>query len=156
MTIYSDILHWSDISLNHDLVTKLDLITDFDVITKFQVSMDHLQRLRLANGWRLLIQIPGPLPFGTCICSNVETIHSWPYLVSGLWVSFRLSLCPSILLMDTVLQGSRDLLVSYSFGTTSENTWNCHWRSSSVGRVSCLAILNVQNVANQILTIRNF
>ena len=32
MTIYSDILHWSDISWNRNLVNKLDLITDFDIL----------------------------------------------------------------------------------------------------------------------------
>ena len=35
-----------------------------------------LQRLRLANRGRLLLRTPGPVPFGTCICSNVETILS--------------------------------------------------------------------------------
>ena len=40
--IYSDTLHWSDISLNRDLVTELDLITVFDVITLFrEVSIGH-------------------------------------------------------------------------------------------------------------------
>ena len=31
--LYSDVLHWSDISQNRDLVTELDRITVFDVIT---------------------------------------------------------------------------------------------------------------------------
>ena len=31
----------------------------------------------LKNRGRLLIRIPGPVPFGTCICSYVETILSW-------------------------------------------------------------------------------
>ena len=35
MTIYSNTLHLSDISLNHDLFTELDLITNVDLITKF-------------------------------------------------------------------------------------------------------------------------
>ena len=35
-----------------------------------------LQRVRLANRGRLLLRIPGPVPCGTCICSNVETILS--------------------------------------------------------------------------------
>ena len=30
-----------------------------------------LQRVRLANSGRLLLRTPGPVPFGTCICSNV-------------------------------------------------------------------------------------
>ena len=33
-------------------------------------------RVRLANRERLLLRTPGPVPFGTCICSNVETILS--------------------------------------------------------------------------------
>ena len=33
--------------------------------------------LRLANRGRLLLRTPGPVPFGTCICSNVATILSW-------------------------------------------------------------------------------
>ena len=28
-----------------------------------------LQRVRLANRRRLLLRTPGPVPFGTCICS---------------------------------------------------------------------------------------
>ena len=36
MIIYSDTLHWSDISLNRNLVTELDLIIIFNVIILFQ------------------------------------------------------------------------------------------------------------------------
>ena len=35
-----------------------------------------LQQVRLATRGRLLLRTPGPVPFGTCICSNVETILS--------------------------------------------------------------------------------
>ena len=42
-----------------------------------------LQRVRLANGGRLLLHAPGPVPFGTCICSNVGTILSWTCHVYG-------------------------------------------------------------------------
>ena len=53
-----------------DLFTEVDLITNFDLITKFrQVSKEHMQ---LANRGRLLLQTPGPVPFGSCMCSNVE------------------------------------------------------------------------------------
>ena len=38
-----------------------------------------LQRVRLANGGRLLLRTPGPVSSGTSICSNVETI--FPELV---------------------------------------------------------------------------
>ena len=33
MIIYSDTLHWSDITPNRDIVTELDLIIVFDIIT---------------------------------------------------------------------------------------------------------------------------
>ena len=46
-----------------------------------------LQRVRLANKGRLLLRTPGPVPFGTCICSNVEIIFSWACHVFGLWIS---------------------------------------------------------------------
>ena len=73
-----DTLHWPDISLNRYFLTELDLITVFDVITLFrEVSIGHLQRVQLANRGRLLLRTPSPVPFGTCICSNVETILSW-------------------------------------------------------------------------------
>ena len=39
-----------------------------------EVSITHW---KLANRGRLLLWTPGPVSFGTCICSNVETIISW-------------------------------------------------------------------------------
>ena len=56
-----------------------------------------LQRVRLANRGCLLLRTPGPVPFGTCICSNVETILSWTCHVYGPF-EFRTSLGTSILL----------------------------------------------------------
>ena len=43
-----------------------------------------MQRVRHANRGRLLLRTPGPVPFGTYMCSNVETNLSWICLVSGL------------------------------------------------------------------------
>ena len=57
-----------------------------------------LQRVRLANRGRLLLQTPGPVPFGTCICSNVETILSWTCHVYRPF-EFRTSLGTSIFLI---------------------------------------------------------
>ena len=54
-----------------------------------------LQRMRLANRGRLLLRTPGPVPFGTCILSNVETILSWTCHVYGPF-EFRTSLGTSI------------------------------------------------------------
>ena len=102
MIIYTDTFHWSDISLNRDLVTELDLITVFDIITLFrEVSTGDLQRMRLANRGSFLLRSLGPVPYGTCICSKVETIHSWTCLVYGLF-EFRTSLGTSILLLAGV------------------------------------------------------
>ena len=55
-----------------------------------------LQRVRLANRGRTLLRIPSPVPFGACICSNVETILSCTCHVYGLF-EFRTSLGTSIL-----------------------------------------------------------
>ena len=43
--------------------------------------------MRLANSIRLLFWTPGPVPFRTCICSNVETSLWWTCHVSRLWIS---------------------------------------------------------------------
>ena len=53
----------------------------------------------LANRGRLLLRTPGPVPLGTCICSDVETILSWACYVYGTF-EFRASLGTSILLQD--------------------------------------------------------
>ena len=61
-----------------------------------------LQRVRLANRGRLLLQIPGPVPFGTCICSNFETILSLTCHVYGPFefrISLGTSILPSVLLL---------------------------------------------------------
>ena len=46
-----------------------------------------VQRVWLANRGRLLLRTPGPVPFGNCICSNVETIFTWACQDFGLWIS---------------------------------------------------------------------
>ena len=45
-----------------------------------------LQEIRLVIKGRLLLRTPDPVPFGTCIRSNVETLTSWPCHVFGLWI----------------------------------------------------------------------
>ena len=74
MTIHYVTFNWS--FTNCELITELDFITDFDLITIFGGFHRTLQRVWLANRGRLLLRTPGPVPFGTCICSNVETILS--------------------------------------------------------------------------------
>ena len=114
MIIYSNNLHWSHISLNCDIVTKLDANTIFDVITLFRkVSIGHLQQMRLENRGRLFLRTPGPLPHETCICSKVETIHSWTCHVYGPF-EFRTSLVTSILLYPSFLGGMQVIDVRLS------------------------------------------
>ena len=48
----------------------------FSLLPNFGGFHRTLQRVRLANRGRLLLRTTGPVPFGTCICSNVETILS--------------------------------------------------------------------------------
>ena len=128
MIIYNDILHWSDISLNSDLVTALEIITVFEVITLFrEVSIEHLQRLRLANRGGLLLRTPGPVPFGTCICSNVETIHSWTCHDYGS-LEIRTSLGISILLYKAE-EGQNTIIKVPSMVTGS---YCCHRRRLTV------------------------
>ena len=63
----------------HQFANSLPNWTLSPILTLFQnFGGFHrtLQRVRLANRGRLLLQTPGPVPFGTCICFNVETILS--------------------------------------------------------------------------------
>ena len=63
-----------------------------------------LKRVQLANRGRLLLRTPCPVPFGTCICSNVETNLSWICHFHGLF-EFWTSLGTSILLLPLVWGG---------------------------------------------------
>ena len=117
MVIYSDTLNWSDITPIFEPITELDLITNFDLINKFSGGFNRtLQRVRLANRGRLLLQTPGPVPFGTCICSIVETILSWTRHVYEPF-EFRTSLGTSIMLV--LNSGLRP-----SFDTISVRSWS--------------------------------
>ena len=89
MIMYSDTLHWSDISLIRDLVTELNSITLFDVITLFrEVSIEHLQVLRLANGDAYSSGHLVLFHLGLAFVLNVETIFSWTCHIYGtFWVS---------------------------------------------------------------------
>ena len=80
-------------------------INSTSCVTTFTSGGFHrtLQRVRLVNRGRLLLRTPGPVPFGTCICSDVETILSWTCHFYGPFES-RTSLGTSILLQLIVLQ----------------------------------------------------
>ena len=80
------------------LLPNWTLIPILTLLPNFGGFHRTLQRVRLANRGRLLLRTPGPVPFGTCICSNVETILSWTCHVYGPF-EFRTSLGTSILLL---------------------------------------------------------
>ena len=79
------------------LLPNLTLLSILTLLPNFGGFNRTLQRVRLANRGRLLLLTPGLVPFGTCICSNVETILSWTCHVCGPF-EFRTSLGSSILL----------------------------------------------------------
>ena len=58
------------------LLPNLTLLPFVTLLPNFGGFHRTLQRVRLANRGRLLLRTPGPVPFGTCICSHVETILS--------------------------------------------------------------------------------
>ena len=65
------------------LLPNLTLLPILTLLPNFGGFHRILQRVRLANRGRLLLRTPGPFPFGTCICSNVDTILSWTCHVYG-------------------------------------------------------------------------
>ena len=80
-----------------NLLPNWTLIPILTLLPNFGGFHRTLQRVRLANRGRLLLRTPGPVLFGTCICSNVETILSLICHVYGPF-EFRTSLGTSILL----------------------------------------------------------
>ena len=83
-----------------NLLPNWTLIPILTLLPNFGGFHRTLQRVRLANRGRLLLRTPGPVPFGTCICSNVETILSWTCHIYGPF-EFRTSLGTSILLLPS-------------------------------------------------------
>ena len=58
------------------LLPNWTLIPILALLPNFLGFHRTLQRVRLAIRGRLLLRTPGPVQFGTCICSNVEIILS--------------------------------------------------------------------------------
>ena len=82
------------------------------------------QRVQLSTNGRLLLRTPGPVPFGTCICSNVETILSWTRHVYGPF-EFRTSL-GTFILLTTLKHHHRLKHCSFSYIAANEimiNFW---------------------------------
>ena len=68
-----------DQTLLHQFANSLPnwtLIPILTLLSNFGGFHRTLQRVQLANRGRLLLRTPGPVPFGTCMCSNVKTILS--------------------------------------------------------------------------------
>ena len=80
-----------------NLLPNWTLIPILTLLPNFGGFHRTLQRVRLANRGLLLFWTPGPVPFWTCICSNVETNLSWTCHIYGPF-EFRTSLGTSILL----------------------------------------------------------
>ena len=91
---------------------------------------------------RLLLRTPGPVPFGTCICSNVETILSWTCHVYRPF-EFRTSIGTSILL-QTDLSTKMAIIAS---------DWLTHFESSSAIAERILTKLNKKQVAQLVKSV---
>ena len=100
MTMYNDTSIDQTLHKFANLLPNWTLFPILTLLPNFWGFHRTLQRVRLANRGRLLLRTPGPVPFGTCICSNVETILSWTCHVYGPF-EFRTSLGTSILLLMT-------------------------------------------------------
>ena len=81
------------------LLPNLNLLPILTLLPNFGGFHRTLQWVRLDNRGRLLLRIPSLVPFGTCICSYVETIFSWTCHVYGPF-EFRTSIGTSILLFS--------------------------------------------------------
>ena len=82
------------------LLLNLTLLPILTLLPNLGSFHRTLHRVRLANRRRLLIRTPGPVPFGTCICSNVETFPSWIFHVYGWPFEFQPSLSTSFCLIN--------------------------------------------------------
>ena len=94
-----------------NLLPNWTLLPILTLLPNFGGLHGTLQRVLLANRGRLLLRTPGPVPFGTCICSNVETLLSWTCYVYGPF-EFRTSLGTS---MFPLTQNCKMTIIKYMF-----------------------------------------
>ena len=68
-------------------IFSLDLSEKINIILSFkEVSIEHLQRVRLANRGRLLLRVPGPVYFGLTFVLMLRPFAP-EIVVSELWIS---------------------------------------------------------------------
>ena len=113
-----------------NLLPNWTLLPILTLLPNFGGFHRTLQRVRLANRGRLLLRTPGPVPFGTCICSNVETILFWICHVYGPFES-RTSLRTSILLCLFLLKFWKFAIFRHTF--LKIDTWKSEmlWMNNS-------------------------
>ena len=82
----TQLFQWKLICTFMALLSNLtSCITDFDQITRYRASIEHLQRMRLANSGCFLPRNLVLSHWITCICSHGDTFLSF-CLVFGLWI----------------------------------------------------------------------
>ena len=112
LSIYQTLHQFANLLRNWTLLPILTLLPNFGGFHR------KLQRVRPANKGCFLLRTPGPVPFVTCICPNVETILSWTCQVYGPF-EYRTSFGTSILLEPIcifVCQSVHSVVVHYDFG----------------------------------------
>ena len=114
------------------------------------IAMFHLRQPLVCVSHTLLLRTSGPVPFWTCICSNVETILSWTYHVYRPF-EFRTPLGTSILIIQYARACSPyeclfwercGFHVSFSGRDMSGNVWNRPLESSMVDMGISSKIMN--------------
>ena len=91
------------------------------------MTLQHLQRVRHAKRGRLLLRTPGPVPYGICKCSFVETSDTQSYITPVYdnfpWLDFSPTLT---LLLNKGFHKASATGVACRQGTlTPPDTWSC-------------------------------
>ena len=114
----STILYRLDIIPVCDIITGLNLIIQNLTFYQILVSIEHLQRVWLANRGRLLLRTPGPVPLGLAYILLVET-NPFPNL--SLFYRTMLFGYPSVLSRFCLLRYFR--LLFFDSGTIFDEYW---------------------------------
>ena len=119
------------------LLPNLTLLPILTLLPNFGGFHRTLKRVRLAYRGRLLLRTPGPVPFGTCNCSCVETIFSWACHVCGPF-EFRASLGTSVILIAIIALTwySKELYWKHRY------MLNCDWET--ITQYLCMVLCRIQ------------